>query len=378
MIFPRFAFAACLLASSTLAPAAWAASSSDAAAATELNSRGVMAARNGQWEEGLDWLRQARSRNPADSEIRRNLSGVLSDWALQLARQGQIEPARAALREAAVHSPEDGGVLVRLGDLSYFQRSAFDEAVAAWKRALPLLPPEARRAITDRISQAERDRQVERAYTPVATPHFDIRATVPPPEMFGRLLEEEYARLTTQLGGGPGRITVIVYPVDDLHRLYYQRDWAIGFYDGRLRLQAREYEAGELRMLIGHELTHAFLQHLYGPAVPVWVHEGFAQLVEAGRPRSDEEQRLEHAVRDRTAWMPLEWLDRRFLQPADATDVLRAYTEARVVVEALADRGDEPLQRFLQRLGEGRSVEDAFADAFAPLTWAKANQGNLE
>ena len=170
-----------------------------------------------------------------------------------------------------------------------------------------------------------------------------------------------------------------MYPSQDLHRLYYQRDWALGFYDGRLRLQAQEYAEADLRMIVGHELAHAFLQHRYGPAVPVWVHEGFAQLAEAGRPRSDEEQRLERAVRDRTAWVPLEWLDQRFLQPADATDVLRAYTEARVAIGALAQRQDgAPLRQFLDALGNGRPVEDAFTDAFAPLTWAKANQGILE
>lgn len=368
-----------LCAAALLAPGAWAASLSDAAEATALNNRGITAASAGRWEEGVQRLREARERNPADEQIRQNLAGVLSDWAAWLERQGRFAPAEAALREAAAHAPEDGWLLVRLGDLRYFQHSDFEEAIAWWKRAIGVLPSASRRMIADRISQADRDRRIEHAFTPAATPHFDIRASEAPPESFGRLLEEEHARLAQQLGGGPGRITVIVYPPQDLHRLYYQRDWALGFYDGRLRLQAQEYAEADLRMIIGHELAHAFLQRLYGPGLPVWVHEGFAQLAEAGRPRSDEERRIEQAVMDRTAWTPLEWLDRRFLQPADSADIVRAYTQARLVVDALARREHgAALRRFLEALAQAQPLEQAFNVSFAPLTWAQANSGHLD
>lgn len=363
-------------------PSAVAAKNRAAADADRLNTQGVQAAQAGQFEAGVEFLREALAWQPEDPRIKANLAGVLTDWAALLERQGRLDRAFAALEESAQLDPANGLTLARLGDLRYFRRSDFEGAVAAWRQAHERVPAAMKQALAERISQAERDRHVERDVRVQTSPHFELRvagnAQADWPQLHARL-EDAYRRLAGEFGGGPPRLTVIVYSAQDLRRLYYQRDWAIGFFDGRLRLRDVEAATPEASAIIAHELTHVFLQHAYGEAVPLWIHEGYAQLREGTVPGNEATQQLVERIRSRTDWIPLAWLDRRFSQPSSDEDVHRAYAEARVAVGALMSRrGAAPLHEFLRRLARGEPTEAAFDAAFAPLTWAKANQGVFE
>ena len=350
--------------------------------ASELNNQGVRAAQDGKWEQAVELLRRAVTVNPDDAQLRKNLSGILTDWASQLEKTDQAVRAEPLLMEAVTRDPDNGLALVRLGDLAYFNRSNFADAIAYWKRANGKIAPVEWRAVADRISQAQRDAHIERDFRTETTAHFDIRLpanAVVDLAALSRLLETAYARLQEQLGGGPPRLTVILYTERDLHRTYYQRDWALGFYDGRLRLLGRELGTDLAPMMTAHELAHAFLQHLYGPSLPIWVHEGFAQLQEAGRPRTEEEQKLEAAVSNGGGWVPLKWLDRRFVQPSNREDTWRAYVEARLIMAELLKRyGVARLKRFLEALRSGAAVEAAYDAAFTPDRWAETDRSFLK
>ena len=348
------------------------------AQATELNNLGVSECQAGRFETGVGYLRQAIGLNPADPQIRANLSNILTDWASQLSGGGQMLQAEPLLAEAIRYEPDNGRALVALGDLAYFTRSEFEQAIGYWTRANGKVPREVWHTVADRITQAQRDQLVERSFNSVKTAHFDIRVQSPSHPAVAALqqtLEAQYARLAQQLDPAPTPITVIVYTERDLHRLYNQRDWALGFYDGRLRLRWNEIESGQGVIFIAHELAHAFLHQLYGTRLPIWVHEGFAQYQEGDRWRSPEEERLEQAVVSGTGWIPLAWLDRRFRQPSGGEDTPRAYAESRWVVSELVRRyGMERLKQFMRQLAEGTEIEAAFDEAFAPERWFHVSQ----
>lgn len=370
------------------APAAFSAAADPAAAApapdraNDLNNRGVAAAQAGQFEAGAAALRQALRANPSDQLVRRNLSGILTDWARQLDREGRTDQAEPLLREAVEHDPSNTSALVFLGDLAYFHRSDFTQAVGYWKQAYGQLPSAERRTIADRIAQAQRDQVIERQFAAYRTTHFDIRTAGRSQEALiplGQVLETVYRAMYEALGSGPSRLTVIVYPEQDLHRTYNQRDWALGFYDGRLRVSGGELALESLRVLVAHELAHAFLHHLYGHMIPTWVHEGFAQVQEGERARYPEELQLEQGIRSGALWIPLKWLDRRFSQPSGREDVGRAYVEARLVIEELVARhGMSRFKSFLAALAKGTPVETAYDQAFTPNRWARTDQSILK
>jgi tetratricopeptide (TPR) repeat protein len=350
--------------------------------ATALNNRAVTAAQEGRFEDAAALLRQARTRDPGYEPARTNLSAILTDWATQLDRDRQTDRAITLLQEAGTLNPANGVAFARLGDLLYLRRGQIEQAVVAWRQAHKVAPGDARHALANRITQAERDALIERQFSARASAHFDLRVE-PPAKLADSPIEEwlegAYGRLEHALGQGVPRLSVIVYSERTLRRVYNQRDWALGFYDGRIRLRVDETTAPYLPDMIAHELAHAFLHHLYGDRLPVWIHEGYAQLQERPRALSTQEERMETSVRTRTGWVPLKWLDRRFLQPSGTEDIARAYVQARLVVSELVSRhGQAAFQAFLSQLAQGAAIEEAYNTAFAPSTWAKADQGIFE
>ena len=360
----------------TVIPASFAADSRHPSAA-ELNNQGVRAAQDGQFATGVDYLRRAVTADPNDPLLRTNLSGVLTEWAGRLEHTGEVDQAERLLQEALQHEPANGRAFALLGDIAYFRRSDFAKAVDYWKRAYATLPAEEQRMAADRIAQAQRDQTIEHGFASKRTAHFEIRLARQQGidlEALERLLEEAYARLMNGLGSGPSTITVIVYSRQDLRRTYNQRDWALGFYDGRLRLAWNEVASALAPSLIAHELTHAFLRHAYAGGLPIWVHEGLAQVEEGARPMAEQERRWEEGVRSGSSWVPVKWLDRRFTHPSNTEDVARAYVEARLIVARLIERhGMGQFTAFLKQLSDGAAIEATYDAAFAPDRWARTD-----
>jgi tetratricopeptide (TPR) repeat protein len=379
-------FAVCLLAAFSLFFAfggrVAAADAPRGLSAHQLNNRGVATAKSGDFAHGVADLRQALEIAPTDQLIRKNLSGMLIDWARQLERAGEVLRAESLLREAVGYEPENGLAFARLGDLAYFVRSDFDQALTYWKQAYPNLPDEGRRTLADRISQAQRDQTIERGFLVDRTAHFEIRIPRDSHVQVGPLqtiLEQAYRQLGSVLGEGPPTVTVIIYGASDLRRTYYQRDWALGFYDGRLRLLWTELGTEALHAMVAHELAHAFLQYRYRNGLPIWVHEGFAQLQEHARLRGPDERQAEEAIISGASWVPLKWLDRRFTQPSHREDVMRAYVQARLVVNDLMARyGMGRFAAFLNELSRGAAVNTAYETAFAPARWSQTDRSFLK
>jgi len=349
-----------------------------ASQATELNNTGIIEAKNGNFDEGIDIVRQASRLNPDDKSIRKNLSYMLTDRARELMKTKDMDRVEDLLLEAVIHQPDNGTALVILGDIYYMYRSEFRKAIAMWEKAHGTMSFAEWKPVADRISQAQRDLFIERDYTSDKTTHFDIRYQSKKhtgSEDFGKWLEEAYENIVAHFGDGPPTITVIVYADADLSRTYNQRDWAVGFYDGRLRVKGSELNGPWASSLILHELAHAFLHYLYGNGLPIWVHEGFAQIQEGSREREGEELRFEQMVKSGNDWVPLKWLDDKFSHPSDRNDVARAYVQARLVVEELIkEHGMNQFKYFLAEMSRGVPVEQAYDRVFKPARWTRTNR----
>ena len=361
-----------------------AASSSARAQATDLNNRAVQAAQAGNFDEATLLMRQALAQDPHDAQFRQNLGGMLTDWAIRQAKPGHLEDAITLLEQAMEYTPESPQTLMGLADLSYTVRNDTKAALALWKRAYTHVPDAKREGIAQRIAQAERDQSIERTFREHMTAHFRLRFEGASDNeeairTLERILEDAYARLASILGSTPPVLTVIVYTSQQFTRVTGRRDWALGLYDGRLRLRLDEISTDWGRAVAAHELAHAFLAETYGPTIPTWVHEGFAQTQEPPTPLTDRQQQLLASITARTAWVPLKWLDRRFEQPSNFEDVERAYAQSRYVMQELIARaGMGRVQAWFRRLADGQPIEPAFDQTFAPLRWARVDQGAFQ
>ena len=350
--------------------------------AIELNNRGVRAAETGNFEEAISLVRQALNRAPDDQQFRKNLSAMLTQWANTREEQGRIDEAKDALQEAGELEPTNWQALARLGELRYVTQGDLGLVLDAWKRAYAHMPTAQRDVVAKRIAQAERDQTIERTFSSHGTAHFAIRFDspqhAPDAESVGEALEQAYGAIKQRMGAGPSQVHVILYSGSDFQRVSGRRDWAVGLYDGRIRLRLEEAQSPFAPQLVAHELAHAFLATGYGPRLPTWVHEGFAQSQEPEGPQNQRYETLLPGLTSRTAWIPLKWLDRRFAQPSNLEDVERAYAQSRYVVDRLIKQhGMDRFQNFLSQLKSGRSVDAACESAFS-IRWARLDQGLFE
>ncbi|MCM8812287.1 MAG: hypothetical protein NC910_04485 [Candidatus Omnitrophica bacterium] len=351
--------------------------------ASELNNRAIAEARDGRLEQAVSFLREAFSIAPDDEQIRRNLSFALSDLAMHKAGGEKVSESFDLLQEAVGLYDRNGLAWVRLGDLYYLQRNDFANAIRAWEKAHGLVPEPQWEVVSKRISQAQRDQAVERRFLIESTDHFQVRfpedAQRLKAQHVGAVLEREYRYLAQELGQIGGQVTVILYRVGQFEKVNAQFDYAIGFYDGRIRIRLEDVQTPWEAAILSHELAHAFLHKLYGSRLPVWIHEGYAQWKEPARPLSEREQEIADKIHRKVLWVPLKWLDAHFEQPSDAADMERAYAQARIVVSYLIEKhGIERFKEFLKRLSIGEAVPDAFEAGFPAEKWSRVEQGILE
>jgi hypothetical protein len=164
------------------------------------------------------------------------------------------------------------------------------------------------------------------------------------------LLEQAHRELAAGLGERPTRrIAVMVYNGEQYAKVTSAHVWARAYFDGKLRIAIRGWPAGRaaLRRDLRHELTHAFLHELF-PNTPLWLHEGYAQLLE-GKPVSAAADQFRSG---RLAPLPLSTFTGRFADSREPGVVQRGYAQSLAVVGYLFKRGNR--RQFQSLLAEIR------------------------
>lgn len=146
--------------------------------------------------------------------------------------------------------------------------------------------------------------------------------------------------------------------------------WAVGvalpFSDwlGLRQDPGMPYDLESLRRVLDHELVHVALAGLGEPGyerLPRWMHEGLAQWC-SGEAYFGEVLDLWVASRMEQL-LPLRDLEDRF--PIESSAASLAYQESASFVSFLANRADgRTISRFLGRIRQGESFEEAFVAAF--------------
>jgi hypothetical protein len=228
-------------------------------------------------------------------------------------------------------------------------------AIAHLERALEV---GSRRADRDVLHQMlERWRQeleLERDDTSDTSTRFSLSYDVDRTELLHHShlvlehLEQSYDELVRWLGMDPladaPPTRVILYEPEDFDRLTGLGDWAAGVFDGVVRVSLRDLQSGDSwRAVLTHELVHAFARALAGSAVPGWLNEGLAQLLE---PRSADAARS--ALPASEPLFTLSELTGSLAGWANPAAIARAYAQSLLFVEYLQRTyGDEALRRML-------------------------------
>ncbi len=180
-----------------------------------------------------------------------------------------------------------------------------------------------------------------------------------------RYLEEARDHGSTQLGVEPDEPTgVVLYGKASYQRAYRHKFTfqTVGFFDGRIHVVSAAHPAGELRVLLFHEFTHALFRERTGGDRPYWLNEGLAELAgrtahrQEGLSRSEREA-LRSAIEE-GRWMPLEKLSAGFAG-LDDPQARAAYLESTAAAAWVMARTDAASRAsLLRRLGEGASEDE--------------------
>ena len=210
-------------------------------------------------------------------------------------KQGKDLYARAQLQEGLLAFPRDASLHYLLG-LVYYRQENLADAISEWELSRSLRDDE---RVTSLIEKAKRELRVERDYVRSEALHFILRyegggpSGSPIAAALRDTLEEKYRDLAERFQFIPSApIVVILYPAEKFYDVTRMPASVAGLFDGKVRIPLGGVKAmnPEVRAVLTHELTHAFVHGKSGGNCPRWLQEGLAQMIE-GRPLLFSEER---------------------------------------------------------------------------------------
>ncbi len=321
----------------------------------------------GDYPSALSYLDRAE-REGGGGDLEELKGRVYLRWGVRLIREGRFPEAGEALRRAERLAPERPEVYRALGELMYLQQR-LDRAVAYWEHSLELAPGQEN--LAGRLEEVRREKEVEERLERSGLANFQI-LTPPEEESVAGLdrirdfLLEAASEVGRDFHHYPSRtIVVILYPRREFERLRTTPEGTGGIYDGKIRLplDAGGIDPGELRRILWHEYTHALVHDLYGNNVPLWLHEGLAQIQEEKVAPLDIGPLLAAARADEL----ISWgeLDRNIGGRVSPLRRRLAYLQAYSLTDFLLFRyGWEGMKRALERIREGEGWPVALEDEF--------------
>ncbi len=120
---------------------------------------------------------------------------------------------------------------------------------------------------------------------------------------------------------------------------------------------------------LGHEVTHLVLHRYFGPGIPLWLNEGFAEYTASRgyaafwRARGYKARPRAQAV-DPAQWIPLAELTAGTAYPVDVLKVGVFYNESERIVRFLSGVDKAGFQRFMEALAQGNRFDTALSKGF--------------
>ena len=268
--------------------------------------------------------------------------------------------AQRSFEQSLAIDPSLIDAAVLLGQ-SLYRDGRVAPAIAAYEQALAHAPDHP--DLVDALSRWRLEVTTEAPFLALAGAHFDIRYLPPDDELAHRVLdvlEAARERLSEKLAISTlRRIDVVLYSPEQFKTVTRLPAWAVGIYDGRIKVPLGETAASadDLERVLEHELVHAIVAAIAGPTVPAWLNEGLATALERDGTKWAE------AAQAGTPSPVVAELPREFrnLMPAQAREAYA--TSTRVVQRLLEQHGSAAVVELLRGIGRGFPFLKAFQGA---------------
>ena len=305
-----------------------------------------------RYAEAVELFEEAARLAPRDASLRVG-AGVAN------LMQGKNADARRAFEAALSLDPRLTDASVLLG-VAFYRDGLLQDAIKVYERALRFAPDVPQ--LTGPLERWRKEVSTEGQFYQAQGAHFTVFFEGPADDAAAQraldILEDAYWRIGLELSTYPQRpLAVVLYTTEQFRDVTRSPGWAAGVYDGRIKVPmgGQIESATELQRVLEHELVHAMVASVAGPAVPAWLNEGLATALEPGGPESPSARLQESLVR-----VPLAQLTRGFggLSPVQAR---AAYAQSALALKALMDRhGATRVMNLVQAVGRGMPVAEAF------------------
>ncbi len=289
--------------------------------------------------------------------------------AVKFFEKGEYDLARQAANESLDLEARNPMALELLGEIENLQQN-FAAAKEYYKKSY-LLNPSPR--LRKKLEKLERENAVEKDLDTFDEEHFIIkyREGEEGYEGFGlrEILRESYRQISQDLGYYFNHKTVVLfYSGDQFREVTEQAHWVGGLYDGKIRLPSfrRDVTKTDLRAVVVHEMTHAFVAALSGMRAPAWLHEGLAEY-EAGKVRPIDLMVFNAAVKTKTL-LPLAQVlsDKVPTEKKDPLLIMLFYQESYVLVKYMVEHYQMyRIKELLGKFKDGKSAEEAIGEVLS-------------
>jgi tetratricopeptide (TPR) repeat protein len=272
-------------------------------------------------------------------------------------RLGDEVQAEISLKRALTLEPRLTPASALLGQIVY-AGGDLDGAIAIYERALKAAPTEL--GMKEQLERWRKESRLHAGFEQGGDGRFSLLFEGPEErrlaERVGRVLETAYWDIGRRLNAYPNRtIPVILYTQEQFSDITRSPDWAVGTYDGRIRLAVRDAlkNPAALDRVVVHELAHAIVHYLAPRGIPTWLHEGLAVNFEPGEKRW-----IEETLGTSERLVPLASLEHGFTGLNDEAAGI-AYAESAAATRVIMKRLGPNLSVFLQSLESVDSVDSA-------------------
>lgn len=262
-----------------------------AADANKKRAEGKLLESGRRFQEALRLLEETTDPN-LDSQIRAALANLYVEQAASLADANK-SGKKALFEKALEQNPDQPHALVQLGQMAYAEYDLVT-ALAFFENAYRVTSDQGLAQLIEKIGI-----EIEEAGDFVTQERGDFKISFEGREVKSiaretrNLLAAAQRDVGRKLGLRPkGKIPVVIYSGGQFQQILGLHSWAGGAYDGKIRLPIADLSDQDLRdgrdrirKLVFHEYTHAVIHNrARNVKVPIWYHEGVAQLASGETP----------------------------------------------------------------------------------------------
>lgn len=332
------------------------------------NNYGRKAARTGDVARAMSLLSEAIKLQPDNGIFVTNMCTLMLQEARNLQKKGENEKALQLLGEAEKTDPGNSTVPATMGEL-YYLKNDYASALRSFERALAINPFVTNASL--RLAQIRKEKVVEKDFDKNDRSRFIIKYESGVNEDLSwnvsGMLDDAYREIGQKLECWPtAPMTVIIYSKEQFTAVTSAPDWAIGRFDGKLRICVSDFtkEKDALKSVVRHEYTHALVFDLYGNKVPLWINEGLAQYASSSdRAMTDNEKAIFQGIGEGKIVPP--WTLNDSFNSTNQAEVVNAYLESKFFMKYMFDRyGNQVARQFVHENAKGTALDQITASMF--------------